>query len=153
MEYLLSVLQLPIRKDRRPFTSCTQKPQVTEPPGDPLIGCKPECLLNQDCPSDKTCINSKCLNPVQEHVESMLSVKCPTIITYTLVMRATLVTPLSSVPSRLVLSHPRTIRHLPAFTLWTQCRVFNSSIPPSVQMSAWLFWKTSFLQTRVRYQQ
>ena len=147
------MLQLPIRKDRRPFTRCTQKPQVTEPPqpkdpcnpdlcgsnakcsvqsgkticsciqnyqGDPLIGCKPECLLNQDCPSDKTCINSKCLNPVQEHVESILNIKCPTIITYTLFMRATPVTPFAVFSHAWFYHTPRTIRPTPAFTLWTQ---------------------------------
>lgn len=31
--------------------------------GDPYAGCRPECVLNSDCPRDKACLRSKCLNP------------------------------------------------------------------------------------------
>lgn len=31
--------------------------------GDPYAGCRPECVLNSDCPRDKACLRSKCANP------------------------------------------------------------------------------------------
>lgn len=31
--------------------------------GDPLVGCRPECVLNSDCAMTKACINNKCDNP------------------------------------------------------------------------------------------
>lgn len=31
--------------------------------GNPLIGCRPDCVINPDCPLDKTCWNQKCVNP------------------------------------------------------------------------------------------
>lgn len=31
--------------------------------GDPYLGCRPECVLNSDCPRDKACIKSKCNDP------------------------------------------------------------------------------------------
>lgn len=31
--------------------------------GDPYIGCRPECIQNTDCPTDKACFNTKCENP------------------------------------------------------------------------------------------
>lgn len=31
--------------------------------GDPYIGCRPECVLNPDCPRDRACIRSKCRDP------------------------------------------------------------------------------------------
>lgn len=39
---------------------CTCLPEYH---GDPYIGCKPECVLNSDCPRDKACIKNKCHNP------------------------------------------------------------------------------------------
>lgn len=30
--------------------------------GDPHTGCKPECVLNSDCPQGKSCINKRCEN-------------------------------------------------------------------------------------------
>lgn len=30
--------------------------------GDPQSGCRPECVLNSDCPPDKSCINKRCEN-------------------------------------------------------------------------------------------
>lgn len=31
--------------------------------GDPYIECRPECILNSECPSNRACINSKCVDP------------------------------------------------------------------------------------------
>lgn len=31
--------------------------------GEPSSGCLPECMVNSDCPHDKSCINMKCINP------------------------------------------------------------------------------------------
>lgn len=31
--------------------------------GDPYIGCRPECVQNNDCPHDKACLGMKCRNP------------------------------------------------------------------------------------------
>lgn len=31
--------------------------------GDPYRGCRPECVLNDDCPRDKACIRNKCKDP------------------------------------------------------------------------------------------
>lgn len=31
--------------------------------GDPYIGCKPECIMNIDCSTDKVCSRNKCINP------------------------------------------------------------------------------------------
>lgn len=39
---------------------CTCLPEYL---GDPYRGCRPECVLNSDCPKDKACIRSKCIDP------------------------------------------------------------------------------------------
>lgn len=31
--------------------------------GDPYTGCRPECVLNNDCPTNQACIRSKCADP------------------------------------------------------------------------------------------
>lgn len=31
--------------------------------GDPYRDCRPECVLNQDCPNNKACVNNKCKDP------------------------------------------------------------------------------------------
>lgn len=31
--------------------------------GDPYSDCRPECIQNSDCPSDKNCLNTRCVNP------------------------------------------------------------------------------------------
>lgn len=31
--------------------------------GDPYSGCRPECIQNSDCPYDKSCLNTRCVNP------------------------------------------------------------------------------------------
>lgn len=36
---------------------------LTEYHGDPYIECRPECVLNNDCPREKACIRNKCLDP------------------------------------------------------------------------------------------
>ncbi|KAJ6647056.1 hypothetical protein Bhyg_02274, partial [Pseudolycoriella hygida] len=36
---------------------------LAEYQGDPYTGCRPECVLNSDCPRDKACLRSKCVNP------------------------------------------------------------------------------------------
>lgn len=39
---------------------CTCLPEYQ---GNPYIGCRPECVLNTDCPRDKACIRNKCKDP------------------------------------------------------------------------------------------
>lgn len=52
-----------------PNTECKQKGRVLGCVckkgfyGDPLIGCRPQCVLNPDCEENKACINNKCENP------------------------------------------------------------------------------------------
>lgn len=36
---------------------------VPEFRGDPYVGCRPECVLNDDCPRDRACIRNKCMDP------------------------------------------------------------------------------------------
>ena len=31
--------------------------------GDPYVACRPECVVNSDCPSDKACQRNKCIYP------------------------------------------------------------------------------------------
>ena len=31
--------------------------------GDPYVACRPECIVNSDCPSDKACQRNKCIDP------------------------------------------------------------------------------------------
>ncbi len=40
--------------------SCTCLPEYY---GDPYSGCRPECVTNNDCPSDRACLNNKCKDP------------------------------------------------------------------------------------------
>lgn len=47
-------------KDRNGFISCTC---IKNFHGDPYQGCRPECVMNTDCSSDKTCFNNKCIDP------------------------------------------------------------------------------------------
>lgn len=39
---------------------CTCLPEFH---GDAYAGCRPECVLNSDCPRDKACVRSKCVDP------------------------------------------------------------------------------------------
>lgn len=36
---------------------------IREYHGDPYTGCRPECVLNSDCPQNKACLRSKCVDP------------------------------------------------------------------------------------------
>jgi hypothetical protein len=49
-----------ICKERNGAGSCTCLPNFY---GDPYIGCRPECTMNNDCPREKACMNTKCINP------------------------------------------------------------------------------------------
>lgn len=40
--------------------SCSCLPEYH---GDPYIECRPECVLNSDCPRDKACRRNKCIDP------------------------------------------------------------------------------------------
>lgn len=31
--------------------------------GDPYIGCRPECVMSYECPSEKSCVRNRCVNP------------------------------------------------------------------------------------------
>lgn len=35
--------------------------------GDPQAGCRPECVINSDCPTDKACMNKRCETPCQPY--------------------------------------------------------------------------------------
>lgn len=39
---------------------CTCNPEYF---GDPFTGCKPECVYNDDCPSNRACVRNKCVDP------------------------------------------------------------------------------------------
>lgn len=49
-----------ICKERNGAGSCVCLPEFI---GNPYEGCRPECSINSDCPSNKACINSKCKDP------------------------------------------------------------------------------------------
>lgn len=36
---------------------------IAEYNGDPYQGCKPECVLNSDCPRNRACLQHKCVDP------------------------------------------------------------------------------------------
>lgn len=40
--------------------ACTCLPEYF---GNPYEGCRPECVLNSDCPSNQACLRNKCLDP------------------------------------------------------------------------------------------
>lgn len=39
---------------------CTCSPEYQ---GDPYVGCRPECVLNTDCPQNRACSRNKCVDP------------------------------------------------------------------------------------------
>jgi len=41
---------------------CTCSPGLV---GDPLVGCRPECLVSDDCSSHQACVSTKCVDPCQ----------------------------------------------------------------------------------------
>jgi hypothetical protein len=45
--------------DGGPVCDCMNENYI----GNPNIGCKPECVLNTECPSTQACINMKCTDP------------------------------------------------------------------------------------------
>lgn len=47
-------------RERNGVGSCTC---LAEYFGDPYVGCRPECIANNDCPREKACINNKCKDP------------------------------------------------------------------------------------------
>ena len=47
-------------EERNNAASCTCLPEYS---GDPYVECRPECILNQDCPYTKTCLRNKCIDP------------------------------------------------------------------------------------------
>lgn len=47
-------------KQRNGAGACTCIPDYH---GNPYEGCRPECVLSSDCPSDKACIRNKCADP------------------------------------------------------------------------------------------
>ncbi len=49
-----------ICKEQNGVGSCTC---IEEYLGNPYEGCRPECTLNSDCPSNLACIRNKCLDP------------------------------------------------------------------------------------------
>lgn len=49
-----------ICKEQRGAGSCSC---ISDYIGNPYEGCRPECSLNSDCPSNQACINNKCADP------------------------------------------------------------------------------------------
>lgn len=49
-----------ICKERNGAGSCTCMQDYF---GDPYVSCRPECVQNSDCPYDKSCVNTKCVDP------------------------------------------------------------------------------------------
>lgn len=49
-----------ICKERNGAGSCSC---IAEYRGDPYVECRPECLMNSDCPRHRACINTKCVDP------------------------------------------------------------------------------------------
>lgn len=47
-------------KERNGAGSCVCLPEYI---GNPYEGCRPECSVNSDCPSNKACISNKCKDP------------------------------------------------------------------------------------------
>jgi hypothetical protein len=47
-------------KERNGAASCTCAPEFF---GDPHAGCRPECVMNSDCPRTQACANNKCFDP------------------------------------------------------------------------------------------
>lgn len=47
-------------KEQNNAGSCSCLPDYL---GNPYEGCRPECVFNSDCPSNKACMNNKCIDP------------------------------------------------------------------------------------------
>lgn len=49
-----------ICKERNGAGSCSCVPEYY---GDPYVECRPECIMNSDCPKNRACINQRCKDP------------------------------------------------------------------------------------------
>ena len=47
-------------QNRNRAASCQCIPEYF---GDPYVACRPECVVNSDCPSNKACQRNKCIDP------------------------------------------------------------------------------------------
>lgn len=47
-------------KERNGAGSCSCIPEYS---GDPYVECRPECVMNSECPRNRACINNKCVDP------------------------------------------------------------------------------------------
>jgi hypothetical protein len=47
-------------KERNGAGSCSCMPNYF---GDPYVNCRPECIQNSDCPHNRACVNTKCIDP------------------------------------------------------------------------------------------
>lgn len=47
-------------KERNGAGSCSCIPEYS---GNPYVECRPECVLNTDCPRNRACVNNKCVDP------------------------------------------------------------------------------------------
>lgn len=47
-------------EERNRAASCKCIPEYF---GDPYVECRPECVLNSDCPKSGACVNNKCVDP------------------------------------------------------------------------------------------
>ena len=47
-------------RERNGAAACTCLPGLF---GDPYVECKPECTINAECPTNKACVNQKCVDP------------------------------------------------------------------------------------------
>lgn len=47
-------------RERNNAGACSCLPEYF---GDPYIECRPECVMNSDCPRTKSCFNQKCVDP------------------------------------------------------------------------------------------
>jgi len=69
--FFLLVIQAPVYSDPCNPSPCGPNAQcnngvctcLSEYQGDPYTGCRPECVLNDDCPRNKACIKNKCKDP------------------------------------------------------------------------------------------
>lgn len=50
--------------------------------GDPLVGCRPECILNTECQPSQACINKKCVDPCSNTCGS--NAKCSVVNHFTI---------------------------------------------------------------------
>lgn len=50
-----------ICRERNGVGSCSCMPEF--PRGDPYSGCRPICITNNDCDTNKACVRNKCVDP------------------------------------------------------------------------------------------